>query len=62
MFYITINILPSGADGYKLDVSTNLPEEDLIKKILEETLEMWGERTSEGFDDDPYDPDEDEEY
>lgn len=52
MFSVTINIIPDGPDNYKLDINTDLPEEGLVKKILEECLAMWDERSSENFDSD----------
>ena len=50
MFYITIRIIPTDPDGYRLVIDTDLPEEDLVKKVLNESLSMWDDRTSEGFD------------
>jgi hypothetical protein len=54
MFSVNISIIPDGDDGYRLEINTDLPEEGLVKKILEECLEMWGERTSENFDDEEF--------
>lgn len=52
MFFIEIIVTPEGDSNYAIEVNTNLPEEGLVKKVLEDTLKTWDIRTSEGFDDD----------
>lgn len=53
MFFIEIIVTPDRDNSYAIEVNTNLPEEGLVKKVLEDTLKIWDIRTSEGFDDTP---------
>lgn len=45
MFHINIGIVPDGKNGYGIDIQTNIPDEDVIIKILKDAVNMWDERS-----------------
>lgn len=53
MFFIEIVITPDGEQDYKINIETNLPSPDLVKKVLDDASGMWDTRIEEGFKKEP---------
>lgn len=43
-FHITIEVYPVGDSEYGINMQTNIPDEDVIIKILKDAVSMWDNR------------------